>query len=143
MGFLDTLQGMQGRREDSAPAGQFDAQIAETERQLAAQFAAAGELYLKKHPNDYDQEFAGYVDEVKKLAEQKKLLEQNKLAAQGLRLCESCRQTIPLDSVFCNKCGAKMEPLKAAGGGGKFCQSCGAPMRSGDVFCCECGAKNG
>lgn len=138
MGLLDTLQ-----RKGTSATGQFDIQIAETERLLKEEYAAVGEIFLKQSGDNLEREYVPHVNEVKKLLEQKKTLERNKLAAQGLRLCESCHQVIPLDSVFCNKCGAKMEPFVVSTAGGRFCPSCGAPIEKDNTFCSECGAKLG
>lgn len=142
MGLLDTLQGIQGKKEP-ASFRQFDTQIAETERQIMEQLAAVGRIYLEQNQENYGEEYAPYLQEVSNLMEQKKELERNKLAAQGLRLCQNCNQSIPLDSAFCNKCGAKMEPIAVSSGKGKHCPSCGAAIEPGSAFCTECGMRLG
>lgn len=100
-----------------------------------------GIVYLEKHREDCEPEYKGFIQQIKALEEQKETLERNKLAAQGLRMCEHCRQIITLDSVFCNKCGSKLEPLEISSAGGRFCPSCGASLAEGDAFCTACGSR--
>lgn len=140
MGLLDNLQGKWVETTQNIQGGRFDARIADTEKQITEQLTAMGRIYLEKHREDAEEEFATCIETIKKLEEEKENLEKGKLASQGLRKCESCGQLIPLNSAFCNQCGAKLEPVSSSGGG-NICPSCGAPVGAGDAFCTGCGAR--
>lgn len=111
------------------------------EGQIREALIQIGTVYLERHREDCEPEYREFINQIKALEEQKETLERNKLAAQGLRMCEHCRQIITLDSVFCNKCGSKLEPLEISSAGGRFCPSCGASLAEGDAFCTACGSK--
>lgn len=143
MGLFDTIKENTGltRGGSNQPAGKFDQQIEVVEGQIRESLIQIGTVYLKKHREDCEPEYRELINQIKALEEQKETLERNKLAAQGLRMCEHCRQIITLDSVFCNKCGSKLEPVEMSTAGGRFCPSCGASLAEGDVFCTSCGSK--
>ncbi len=64
------------------------------------------------------------------------------LASRGLRKCESCGAELPINSAFCNKCGAKQGELETeVVTAGRICPKCGATLEEGDVFCISCGYK--
>ena len=64
------------------------------------------------------------------------------LASRGLRKCESCGAELPINSAFCNKCGAKQGDLETeVVTAGKICPKCGATLEDGDIFCVSCGYK--
>lgn len=70
------------------------------------------------------------------------ITEKQQLASKGLRKCISCGSQLPLDSAFCNKCGAKQEELeKEVIIAGRVCPKCGAELEEGDKFCLKCGYK--
>ena len=69
-------------------------------------------------------------------------LEKRKLAIKGLRRCEKCGNVLVLDSVFCNKCGEKLEPLFAEEKRAQnLCPYCGEPHAGDATFCTSCGNK--
>lgn len=68
--------------------------------------------------------------------------ETKKLALQGLRKCDKCGNVLVLDSMFCNKCGEKLEPMQTStGSSGRHCPKCGNPVGSDEAFCSSCGNK--
>ena len=64
------------------------------------------------------------------------------LAVQGKRKCEKCGNVLVLESVFCNKCGEKLEPLFAEEMAKQnICPQCGATHSEEAAFCTSCGYK--
>lgn len=64
------------------------------------------------------------------------------LASKGLRKCESCGAELPINSAFCNMCGAKQGDLETeVVTASKICPKCGASLEEGDAFCISCGYK--
>lgn len=143
MGLLDTIKESAGldRISSIQPALKFDQQIEKVEGQIKETLVQIGKVYLENHRESCEPQYKEYVQKIGDLEEQKAVLERNKLAAQGLRMCEHCHQIITLDSVFCNKCGSKLEPVALSSAGGRFCPSCGGALAEGDAFCTSCGSK--
>lgn len=80
--------------------------------------------------------------ELKEIANEKDILEKRKLAVQGLRKCEKCGNVLTLDSLFCNKCGEKLEELfPEEVVQGNVCRKCGTPYEEDAIFCASCGNK--
>lgn len=103
-----------------------------------------GKLYVDNHDFSSAAEtiYEALMQELKKNAEEVVNLEKRKLAVQNLRKCEKCGNILVLDSVFCNKCGEKLEELfVATEQNPNICTKCGAPYTAGDVFCTSCGNK--
>lgn len=103
-----------------------------------------------KSGDDVGEAFAKVCKKVdKKLAEideKKKIILYNK----GYRVCEKCRETITLESVFCQNCGAKQKPVKLKKGKkekeeekeemkDKVCPQCGFVCEAKSKFCLKCG----
>ena len=51
------------------------------------------------------------VDDIKKLEFNRKVWINRKMKLQGMRICEGCGNVLPYESVFCNRCGIKLEPV--------------------------------
>lgn len=142
MGLLDSLQvKVKEQEKKEISVSTFDEQIDRVEQEIRVQFQELGQIYYLHHSEDYTEEYAPQIKKLRSLDEEKKIITKNKLAAQGLRLCEECQQIIPLDSAFCNKCGAKLEAVEISTAGGKYCPLCGTLLNDGDLFCVSCGAK--
>ena len=77
---------------------------------------------------------------------------------QGVQLCPNCKAHVSLDSLFCNKCGTKIDSLEddnsleniGSSNSSKLvepklesikCRECGSNMPGDTVFCTNCGAK--
>lgn len=103
-----------------------------------------GELFIAQNM-EKDMSDTPYAELLAVYAENQKkyiTIERQKLAAQGLRKCDSCGAELPIDSVFCNKCGAKQSELEnEIITAGKKCPNCGADIENGDSFCLKCGHK--
>ncbi len=103
-----------------------------------------GELFIEEN-RDSDLSETKYADLFEKLFEnerQTELNEKQQLASKGLRKCEKCGAELPINSSFCNKCGAKQGELESeVVKTGKICPKCGEKLDEGDVFCINCGYK--
>lgn len=82
------------------------------------------------------------LNELEALALETDHTEVKKLALQGLRKCEKCGNVLVIDSVFCNKCGEKLEPLQIESQPSvPHCPKCGNSVENGAAFCTVCGNK--
>lgn len=97
---------------------------------------------------------ATYIDCFKKIEQvnkEKEYIEMKELLKQGLRKCGSCESRITIDSIYCNKCGVKLEPLPQElleqpevdmeEVTVPKCIECGYVLEIDDVFCPNCGKK--
>lgn len=146
MGLFDNLQekinleAIQGKLKADANGGSFDSEIENAEKKLRDKLAELGEVFFQENAESCEEKYAPYIEAVKELLAEKDGLERAKLAAQGLRKCDFCGQTIPLDSMFCNKCGEKLEPVQSQRDLKGHCAKCGAAVMEGAAFCTVCGA---
>lgn len=138
MGLLDSLREIRPQGPDLS---RFDKELAAIEESERENLSRLGAWYMKAHGGEPEEEARGFAEQAAKLAEEKKQVNARRLAAQGLRECPGCGRAIPADSLFCNQCGEKLEPLKTENPSGRFCASCGARLEPGDKFCTSCGAK--
>ena len=120
------------------------------------------EIYENMGKTVYDSYKAGedvgkvFTKESKKIDKIKsEILEMNKklLYNKGLRECEKCFETIPLESTFCKNCGVKQKPVKIKGEKKEeeiekpdkiteiVCGQCGLVCSSDFKFCTKCGYK--
>ena len=69
---------------------------------------------------------------------------------KGLRICQNCKETIPLESTFCQNCGQKQKPVKfkeekkeqvvkKEEQKEKVCVQCGFVCEAKSKFCPKCG----
>lgn len=132
-----------------------------------------GKLYYeacsKKKPNP--EKAKSVIQEIDQIHKQIKLLrEEKKLADEGKKLCRSCNSTVPIESVFCNMCGAKFSDMKktvttkieeienaeayqeteediSETTGDveeikiRYCPNCNEPLDDDSVFCEYCGTR--
>ncbi len=84
-------------------------QIASYENTILRTYKEIGHDYYAAHKDDENPEFEQYFDTIKKaeatIADLKKRIGE----LSGTRHCSSCDNDVPNDSVFCPKCGTKME----------------------------------
>ena len=84
-------------------------QIVSYENAVLRHYREIGRAYYKAHKNDFTKEFpeemAGIASAEQKITELKKKISELK----GTQKCSSCGNDMPNDSVFCSKCGQKVE----------------------------------
>lgn len=86
--------------------------------------------------------YAVELRELEAISKEKNAVEVKRLALQGLRKCEKCGNVLIVDSVFCNKCGDKLEPLQLDPQPmAMHCPQCGSLLNADAAFCSTCGHK--
>lgn len=111
-----------------------------------------GRIYYELYRNDSHEKLVpicNLVDESRRIIG---LCEKQILLLQGVQVCPNCQARVSLDSLFCNKCGTKIDALEEDDGinmssntGDNInlikCRECGTSMPGDMVFCTNCGAK--
>ena len=63
---------------------------------------------------------------------------------RNIVICDACRIELPYDSLFCRKCGQRIEKPEIADESAekaKVCLSCGAALLDDALFCLKCGKE--
>lgn len=138
-------------RKQPVPVNTVMPEVAEYDRQLVLlaqekqqMIFRIGQAYVEDNTSESaaGTVYEEYMKEIEKMTKEAALLERRKLAAQGLLKCEKCGNVLASDSVFCNKCGEKLEPLFAdTEKNPRICAKCGTPYAEGAIFCIGCGNK--
>ena len=124
----------------------------ELEGKIAAAYGEIGKKFYEENKDARLQEsmYQELVNSVTAMYKEQNVIEKKILALQDLRKCAKCGNVLSLDSVFCNKCGARLDelPQEIFGGNAEqtmqtnpICAACGAPLENDAVFCSVCGAK--
>ena len=127
-------------------------QCKEAKEETAKAIMALGQAYFDATKDAPMPEYSEQISTIKDCIEKEKLLTQYKLSFEGKMLCEACGQTIPADSVFCNKCGEKITPpdfsslepptaQQPASVAQNVCPNCGAALVGDAAFCEKCGTN--
>lgn len=115
--------------------------VQELEKKLKEAYEQIGKKYYEKmqgrrlEDDSYQELFVS----VKKIRE---TLEENDLIKQGKKRCTNCRHIVPVESKFCNMCGAKFAVEKEnTPPSVPKCPDCGYTLEEDAVFCPNCGRK--
>ena len=154
MAFLDALndkisklsQDAIQKTKDMSDSVKISNAIREEENQQNILYQKIGELYYHDCKDAAQGDFLVWCQQIteskNRVAEWKSRLQ----TIKGVSICPNCHSEVPVNSVFCNNCGAKMpqatvqtedQTVKS----GKICKNCGMPIPEGHVFCTNCGTK--
>ncbi len=111
-----------------------------------------GRIYYELYRNDSHEKLVpicNLIDESYRIVG---LCEKQTFLLQGIQVCPNCQARVSLDSLFCNRCGTKIDALEDddgsmssenEGADNKLvkCRECGTSMPGDMVFCTNCGAK--
>ncbi|MEL7608454.1 MAG: zinc-ribbon domain-containing protein [Bacillota bacterium] len=71
-----------------------------------------GKAYYEKYAQDETCEFADYIVKINALVADIQKRNEILLARKNLRNCPNCQTTVPLNNVFCGKCGMRLPPIE-------------------------------
>lgn len=85
--------------------------VSSEENKRAKLYERLGEIYFEslKDAENLEGEIKDLTDEIKEKNEKIKALKEEIYNAKNKRICPNCSANIESNSVFCNKCGAKLE----------------------------------
>lgn len=150
MKILSNFSNLTGQRESPEMKMALE-NIMQVDGEIQQKIFQLGQAYYEKNKNksdeELDDEYAHFVQFIRKLEENRKGYYKNKLRLEGQMICENCGSIISYGSVFCNHCGKKADEksenaetsVKAADAA--KCSQCGGILEEGSLFCTSCGAK--
>ncbi|MBQ8247064.1 MAG: hypothetical protein IJZ42_08025 [Lachnospiraceae bacterium] len=97
----------------STDAKRIDTSIMQVDAQKKNMIYQLGESYYKANKDnaDVEESYKAAIDNINKLEFNRKVWINRKMKLQGMRICEGCGNILPYESVFCNRCGIKLEAV--------------------------------
>lgn len=157
--FNDLYNSKQGIENVSPEIKMAEQKCNEAENAVNDAMLALGRQYYKANKDNAESEFAEQIAQITECTKKVTLWSQYRLTLEGKMKCESCNAIITSDSLFCNKCGTRVEAMDfsnleidtapseetvfAPVVDNNVCPACGAPLVSNALFCEQCGQKIG
>ncbi len=142
----------------SSDVGKLEEKINQENSEIKETLIEIGKLYYELYKNDSHEKLVPLCNVVDESYRIIGLCEKQIMLLQGVQLCPNCKAHVSLDSLFCNKCGTKIDSLEddnsleniGSSNSSKLvepklesikCRECGSNMPGDTVFCTNCGAK--
>ncbi len=84
-------------------------QIVSQENIILRYYREIGRAYYEAHKEDITKEFPEQMSEIENAEKMIADLEKRIAELRGTKKCDACGNSVPDDSIFCPKCGAKLE----------------------------------
>lgn len=136
--ITDASQSTLQMTKNIADVAKCNSTIADEEKKIKENYYLIGKAYFEKMSEAPDEEFAVFVDEIKKSNTVIEDMKNRITALKGMGKCPNCGAEIDEDSAFCSMCGTKIEREEKQE---TTCASCGKPVKPGNAFCIYCGTK--
>ena len=150
-----TSQDAVQKAKDITEITKLNSQIGDLNKNISSAYTEIGQTIINEYENatidEITEKLEAEADEMKKtilgkIASVKQLQieilncqEQIKIL-KGIVRCPSCGGEVPIDAMFCGKCGFKMKTEEKQQST-KVCIKCGASIPKDAVFCVNCGTK--
>ena len=155
MGILNDLKPNKANPEDQTRAlmiKQADNGYKDAEKETLNALQSFGRTVYEAEKDNTESPFSEDIKQIKDCMEKEYLWKLYRLGLDGETECENCGARIPSDSIYCNKCAAKIpeRDFSTIGYVAKpksqlieqnACPQCGSPLPEGAVFCEKCGTK--
>lgn len=142
--LTDAGQSVAQQTKNLSDVTQLNSAISDREKRISQLYLNIGQLYYEGHKGDLSAEHREIIEEIDALyaeiAQNREKIKQIK----GVVKCPNCDADVPLNAVFCNGCGAKIErneSVSGIAGAQRYCPACHAVVDAEDSFCNNCGAK--
>lgn len=143
--ITSTTQNVVRSTKDMTDIARLNSLIADEQQQVEQLYAQVGKLYYEGGGYDSQTPLGELCLAISTLNE--RIAAQNEEIRQirGTRQCPNCGAQLPLVSVFCGRCGAKIDGMEmkseAPAVAQNICSGCGAKVLEGRAFCTSCGQK--
>lgn len=142
--LTDAGQNVAQQTKNLADVTQLNSAISDREKKISQLYLNIGQLYYEEHKDDSNAEHQKIIGEINvlyaEIAQNREKIKQIK----GVIKCSKCGADVPLNAVFFNTCGTKIEPavnVSETNGAQRHCPVCHAVVSAEDSFCNNCGAK--
>lgn len=104
-----TGQEAMNKTKGMADTFKLNGQLNEAQHNLKDIYASIGELYVQKHGNDAESEYATLVTRAGQIQEQIAGLQEEIAKTKGVLTCSACGKELKEGTVFCPSCGQKVQ----------------------------------
>ncbi|QSX05493.1 zinc ribbon domain-containing protein [Sedimentibacter sp. zth1] len=144
------------KNKNNGDIEKLEEKILQEQQEIEEIYNQIGKVYYEWHRSDNDDRLVPLCNVVKESNRIIALCEKQILFLQGIKLCENCNAQLSLDSLFCNKCGVKVNDLNDSSNEARQnidnsnntmemaiikCRECGSDNTEDTIFCTNCGAK--
>lgn len=132
-----TGQGVVQKTKDTAEIIKLNGIISDEEKKINNAYLQIGQLYAVKYQESAEEDFKALVEQVHTSLSEIENLKQQIQDIKGIKRCNNCGAEIPVNSIFCSGCGAKVVQVDMSNF--NRCNNCGNPVEKGLKFCTSCG----
>lgn len=97
------------KTKDFADVAKLNSNISDEQKRIKNAYMEIGKMYWEMHASDYDKCFEDKFVAIKESEEKIKEYEKQVIEIKGVKKCPSCGADVDKNSVFCAKCGTKIE----------------------------------
>lgn len=148
MGFFDGLgkkvtdagQKTLQKTKEMSETVRINSMISDEEKMINNTYIQIGTLYVSKHKEDCEDEFAVMVNNVLEAQQRIKDYQKQIQNIKKVQRCENCGAEVQQGAAFCNSCGATMLKVQVESTDKLIkCENCGAVVKKEMSFCTQCG----
>lgn len=148
------LAGKRTRTGNSSEEAILQEKIRKENLEINEAIKEVGKIYYESYRNEEHYKLlpiCNMIDESYKVIS---ICEKQIMLLKGIQICQNCKATLDLESLFCNKCGTKLDAVEEIKMTEKVespkqstsvelvkCHECGSTMPSDLAFCTNCGVK--
>ncbi|MBO5460580.1 MAG: zinc-ribbon domain-containing protein [Ruminococcus sp.] len=149
MAFLDNMdrklsqfgQGAIKKTKDVSESVRLSGAVREEEAKQSEIYKQIGEYFYQNCADQADDQMKAWCDAVTRSKEIVAQYKEQIRILKGVTYCTNCNAEIPMNSMFCNNCGARVAQPAPAVHTGPVCPNCQAPVETGQLFCTNCGTR--
>ena len=148
MGFFDDLgkkvtdagQKTLQKTKEMSETVRINSMISDEEKMINNTYIQIGTLYVSKHKEDCEDEFAVMVNNVLEAQQRIKNYQKQIQNIKKVQRCENCGAEVQQGAAFCSSCGATMLKVQVESTDELIkCENCGAMVKKEMSFCTQCG----
>lgn len=155
---INKIENSNKKVKKSSDIAKLEEKINQESLEVKETLMEIGKLYYQLYKNESHEKLVPLCNVVDESYRIIGLCEKQIMLLQGVQICPNCKTHVSLDSLFCNKCGTKIETIEEtnsienSGSSNSEkkaetkneiikCRECGSNMPGDTIFCTNCGAK--
>lgn len=142
------------RTSNISEEAQIEDKMRREKIQISEALQEVGQMYYESYRDEAHFKLVPICNMIDESYKVISLCEKQKLILRGIQICPNCKTTLDLESIFCKKCGTKLDAVEDLNLAAKDdlpqkqnnpdmirCHECGSTMPSDLTFCTNCGIK--